>query len=73
MLTNRAPTGNELEASAHILPMMIDLMDGAMVVAVGRVAHGALSKLGVNAPAVRHPAMGGAEQFRKQIRTLIKV
>jgi hypothetical protein len=71
LLTNRAPTRGELAAAAHVLPQMIRLMAGSRVVAVGRVAQNALAGLGVTAPSVRHPAMGGAESFRTQMRALL--
>jgi hypothetical protein len=38
------------------------------VLAVGRTAQGALAELGVGAPALRHPAHGGAVLFREQLR-----
>lgn len=71
LLTNRAPTRAELDAAAHFLPQMIALMPGAKLVAAGRVAQAALGSLGVDAPAVRHPAMGGAALFREQLRELL--
>lgn len=71
-LTNRAPAREELAAAAHVLPQMIELLPGAQVLAVGRVAEGALARLGVAAPAVRHPAMGGADRFREQMKPLLR-
>lgn len=71
LLTNRAPTRGELAAAAHFLPQLLSLAPDARVVAVGRVAQGALGSLGVDAPSVRHPAMGGAALFREQMRGLL--
>ena len=38
------------------------------MLAVGRTAQGALAELGVDAPALRHPAHGGAVLFREQLQ-----
>ena len=54
--TNRPPTRVELDQSA---PFLDALAAGRRVVAVGRVAHGRLG-----GPYVRHPARGGAAEFR---------
>jgi hypothetical protein len=40
------------------------------IVAVGRKAQGALAAEGIEAPAVRHPAQGGARQFAEQVAAL---
>jgi uracil-DNA glycosylase len=53
--TNRPPTAAEIEAG---LPFVRELARGRAVLAVGRVAHGAL-----DAPYVRHPSHGGATAF----------
>jgi hypothetical protein len=70
-LTNRAPVPKELSAAGHILPSMLELFPGARVVAVGRVAQRALASLNYEVPNVRHPAMGGATQFRTQVQALL--
>lgn len=71
-LTNRKPTAAELSAAAHVLPQMIALVRPQRVIAVGRVAEGLMKKLGVPAEEeVRHPANGGATQFRQQVRALV--
>jgi uracil-DNA glycosylase len=54
--SNRAPTRQEIEASA---PFLAELSQGRRVIGVGRVAHGCLG-----GPYVRHPAHGGAAAFR---------
>src|SRR4051812_12555597 len=54
--TNRRPTRTEVDAS---LPFLRELARGRTVIAVGRVAQGAL-----DAPYVRHPSHGGATEFR---------
>ena len=54
--SNRAPTRQEIEASA---PFLAELSQGRRVIGVGRVAH---ARLG--GPYIRHPAHGGAAAFR---------
>jgi len=54
--SNRRPSAAEIEAGAPFLEV---LARGRRTIAVGRLAE---ARLG--APAVRHPARGGAEAFR---------
>jgi uracil-DNA glycosylase len=61
--TNRRPTRPEIAASSLFLR---ELARGRRVIAVGRVAEGALE-----APAVRHPSRGGATAFREGLRRLL--
>lgn len=70
-LTNRAPKPHELAASSQFLPEFLSLFPDARPVAVGRVAQDTLAALGVAAPAVRHPAMGGASRFRLQVSAFV--
>lgn len=64
-LSNRAPTKTELGAGLYVLRGLLALFSGVAVVPVGRVAERTLAALGVaTMPALRHPAMGGASQFR---------
>jgi hypothetical protein len=72
LLSNRAPKPQELAQAQHVLPAMLSLVGAAQVVAVGKVAQKTLSTLGISAPCVRHPAMGGATAFRAQIGELLQ-
>jgi uracil-DNA glycosylase len=56
---NRAPTAAEVRLG---LPFVERLAAGRRVIAVGRVAAGAL-----DAPYVRHPSHGGASAFRRGV------
>lgn len=69
-LTNRAPTRQDMAATSHVLPAMLQLFPSARVVAVGNIARNVLAGMGVSAPAVRHPANGGATKFRDQLAEL---
>jgi hypothetical protein len=67
-LSNRRPTGAELDTMAGVLPCLLGLFPGARVVAVGTVARDRLAVMGVQAVAVRHPANGGVTAFRAGMR-----
>ena len=66
-LSNRTPERRLLQANLHVLAALLTAVDGARLLAVGRTAHTALSTLGVEAAALRHPAFGGATIFRRQL------
>ena len=61
--SNRRPTRFEIEAGLSFLD---ELAEGRRAVAVGRVAHAVLGD-----PYVRHPAHGGAADFREAFATLV--
>jgi hypothetical protein len=67
-LSNRTPERNLVAANLRVLERLLAEVSGARVFAVGRTARAALSELGVDAPALRHPAHGGAAVFRTQLR-----
>jgi hypothetical protein len=67
-LSNRTPERGLVMANLHVLERLLGEIDGARVLAVGRTAQAALVALGVEAPALRHPAHGGADIFRRQLR-----
>lgn len=72
MLTNRPPTQSEVTRGAHVLRAVLDIFQGARIVAVGDVASKALKRLEIVHEKVRHPSMGGATQFRAQLAQLIE-
>ena len=61
--TNRRPTRAEIHAGVRFAR---SLARCRRVIAVGRVAEGALG-----APYVRHPSHGGAAAFRENLRTCL--
>lgn len=64
-MSNRAPTPGELEAGKPVLMAVLEHFQGVPIIPVGRVSENTLDKLGVKTlPAVRHPSMGGAAEFR---------
>ena len=66
-LSNRTPERGLVTANLHVLERLLAELPDARVLAVGRTSQGALAKLGVEAPALRHPAHGGAVLFREQL------
>lgn len=64
-LTNRKPTPAELSQARHLLEHFLSLFPSAFVVPVGRVAEEILGDMGIACSGyVRHPANGGATDFR---------
>lgn len=71
--SNRRPTRKELEAQGWALDDLLRLYRAAPAVAVGRIAERALADLGITPKAaLRHPAMGGAPEFRRGLRALVR-
>ncbi len=69
--SNRAPTRDELDAGRDVLEAVLTAFARAKVVAVGKVAARTLRGLGREPDAtVRHPSMGGANEFRNGLAAL---
>lgn len=69
--SNRAPTRDELEAGRDVLDGVLTAFARARIVAVGKVAERTLRGLGREPDAtVRHPSMGGANEFRAGLAAL---
>ncbi len=66
-LSNRTPERSLVAANLDVLEALLAELGEARVFAVGRTAQAALALLGVEAPALRHPAHGGAALFRRQL------
>ncbi|QDZ15358.1 uracil-DNA glycosylase [Humibacter ginsenosidimutans] len=69
-LTNRAPRPAEVRAGAPVALALAQAFGIEVVAAVGRKAQGAMAAAGVDAPALRHPAQGGATIFTQQVHEL---
>lgn len=65
--TNRTPRPAEVRAGASVALELIRALGIETVVAVGRKAQGAIATAGLEAPAIRHPAQGGAGLFAEQL------
>ena len=70
-LSNRTPERSLFLSNLHVLERLLEEAGSARIVAVGRTSQAALAALGAEAPAVRHPAHGGAGLFRQQLAPLL--
>jgi uracil-DNA glycosylase len=71
-MSNRAPTNREVKDTRDILDLVLGMFQHAKRIAVGRVAATTLESLGYTENyCVRHPSMGGARDFRSQMRQLV--
>jgi hypothetical protein len=69
-LSNRAPRPAEVRAGTPVALVLAETFGIETIAAVGRKAQGAMASVGVEAPALRHPAQGGALIFAAQLREL---
>jgi hypothetical protein len=72
-LSNRTPGKDEFKYGIHILRLLIDMCSAGNIIALGSKAAEQLSSMGIDALKVRHPARGGAQEFRKQFSEYIQV
>jgi hypothetical protein len=70
--TNRTPTPAERRLGVPVLQALLRAQPKARVLAVGRTAAASLQEMGLEVPTLRHPSMGGAAQFRAQLRETVK-
>lgn len=61
--TNRTPSAAERRIGLDLIASLLDHFQFQTVMAVGRVAQGALTSLGVGSIPLRHPAQGGKSEF----------
>lgn len=71
MLSNRTPTDDEVLLGKPVLDALLRYASGARIVAIGQKSAALLAAMGLPAPAVRHPANGGAGQFRTQFARIV--
>lgn len=64
LLSNRTPTRGELESAIPNVKMFLDIFNAAKPLAVGEHAHSILSGIGIQCEKLRHPAHGGANDFK---------
>ncbi len=72
ILSNRRPAAGETASGLEVLKIVIRLFSRAEIIAVGNVAAHALTLLGKEFSQVRHPARGGAAQFRRQFMAKVE-
>jgi hypothetical protein len=71
-LSNRTPCDNEVMLGQPVLRALMAYACGAKILAVGQKSAVLLAAMGITAPALRHPANGGAGQFRAQFGRIMK-
>lgn len=71
-LTIRTPRAREVRAWTGLLGGLLEIVRPRVVLAVGRKAEGALTRLGVEATYVRHPSQGGARLFEAGVRAAME-
>lgn len=72
LLSNRTPCDNEVMLGQPVLRALMAYASGARILAVGQKSAALLAAMGITAPALRHPANGGAGQFREQFGRIMK-
>ena len=70
-LTNRTPEAAMVRENLRVLGAVLDWAQPHRVAAVGKVAAGALSAMGLACEPLRHPARGGAVLFSRQLGALL--
>lgn len=70
--SNRTPTRTEVALGRPVLDALLQAYPRTHVVAVGRKAEALLGGRAGVCAALRHPAMGGAEEFRAGLRALAR-
>ena len=70
-LSNRRPLIDELKYGYPVLKKFLAIFSGGRVIAIGKISAGSFRTLGVPCHEIRHPANGGAREFRAKIRLLL--
>ncbi len=70
--SNRPPTRAECACGLPVLSLLLEAMPQARLFAVGRHAQRALWNIGREGVLLRHPAQGGAVEFRRALRRAVR-
>ena len=68
-MSNRPHSAKERDICRRFLYRIVDLLQPDHVLAIGRDAHMAIERLGIDCTQVRHPSYGGQGIFKEQIET----
>ncbi len=71
LLSNRSPSPAELKLGRPVLKMLIQVFHFKRIVAVGNHAKTQLDLMSLQSTKVRHPAFGGASEFKKQMNSML--
>ncbi len=72
-LSIRTPSVTEVRAHLEIMEEALRLIQSHQILAIGRIAQGALSKLNYDFIPIRHPSHGGATEFRNGIEHMLSL
>ena len=72
-LSNRCHNRDEREIGRHFLVHLLELLQPKQIVAIGKDAESALSRLNLTCSTVRHPSYGGQTEFLEGIEDLYKI
>ena len=70
-LSNRTPTPSERRSGRKVLNYLKARINNVRFLAIGRQAEKQLTEIGESCDVLRHPAHGGANLFKQQIRDVI--
>ncbi len=70
LLSNRTPSQEELDVGIEYARELLVLFPGMQIIAIGAKAAATLAHYGVPCKAVRHPSMGGASEFKEQVKQI---
>lgn len=70
LLSNRTPSQEELDVGIEYARQLLELFPGMKIIAIGAKAAATLEHYGVPCQAVRHPSMGGASEFKEQVKQI---
>jgi uracil-DNA glycosylase len=70
--SNRAPTVRDIQMGLPFIEHILTLYQPDTLLAVGRVAQGALASLGRSAVPLRHPSQGGKPEFMRGLSAVYR-
>lgn len=73
LLTNRTPSEKELTAGLSFTEKLLSLTGPLPLLAIGKKSEITLAQAGYTVFPLRHPANGGANEFRKGLQNFIKL
>ena len=71
LLSNRTPSKEELDIGVEYAKDLLEIFPGMKIIAIGSNAAKTLKRYGFTCFEVRHPSMGGANQFREQVERIM--
>ena len=72
LLSIRNPRNGEVKQFMPLIETMIELVNPTRILAIGRKAEFALTRLGKSCTYIRHPSQGGARKFEEGVRDVLK-